>query len=409
VLQPSENSPPDHDRLPLAGVRVLDWTRLLPGPWCSQMLSDLGAEVIKVEHRGVGDVSRHNAPSYRQDSVYFHGVNGGKKSLTIDLTAPRVSEVTRRLIETSDIMMESFSTSVAGKYGIDAAAALEVNPKLIHCAISGYGQTGPLSPVPGHDLIVQAATGLLAPGTTAAPRMPGFQTADYAAGLMACIGILAALRRRDRYGMGAALDIAMFDSMFNLGLLGLASALARASGASGEPAMEIWGGNPRYDLYATRDGKTIAVSLLELRYWRKFCEVIGRPDLAAEWEDPADRLSSHGALTETYRKTITDYCKAHDRDQIARAMAEHAIPVVPVLTPDEALASDHVAERNLLSRAAHRVEGPIVSLNNPLHTSGLVRKARGPAPAMGADNAEILSAIGFSAADIADLARSETI
>jgi len=119
-----------------------------------------------------------------------------------------------------------------------------------------------------------------APGTTAAPRMPGFQTADYAAGLMACIGILAALRRRDRYGLGAALDIAMFDSMFNLGLLGLASALARASGASGEPAMEIWGGNPRYDLYATRDGKTIAVSLLELRYWQKFCEVIGQRNSA---------------------------------------------------------------------------------------------------------------------------------
>lgn len=409
MTQASENQPRDPDLLPLAGIRVLDWTRLLPGPWCSQMLGDLGAEVIKVEHRGVGDVSRHNAPSYKQDSVYFHGVNGGKKSFTIDLTAPRAGEVTRRLIETSDIMMESFSISVAAKYGIDAARAMKVNPKLIHCSISGYGQIGPLSPVPGHDLIVQAATGLLAPGTTATAQMPSFQTADYAAGLMACIGILAALRRRDQFGIGAALDIAMFDSMFNLGLLGFASALARASGATGEPAMEIWGGNPRYDLYPTRDGKTIAVSLLELRYWRKFCEAIGRPELAAEWEDPADRLSSHGALAETYRATIAEYCQARDRDDIARAMAEHDIPVVPVLTPDEALASDHVAQRNLLGRVDHPVEGTIASLNNPLHASGLTRDDRRPAPAMGADNAKILSTIGFTAADIADLIQSETI
>ena len=409
MAQLSENRSLDPSHLPLAGIRVLDWTRLLPGPWCSQMLSDLGAEVIKVEHRGVGDVSRHNAPNYKQDSVYFHGVNGGKKSLTIDLTAPRANELTIRLIETSDIMMESFSTSVAGKYGIDAAAALKVNPKLIHCSISGYGQTGPLSPVPGHDLIVQAATGLLAPGPTTVPQMPGFQTADYAAGLMACIGILAALRRRDRSGIGAALDISMFDSMFNLGLLGLASAMARAAGTTGEPAMEIWGGNPRYALYPTRDGKTIAVSLLELRYWRKFCEAIGRPELAAEWEDPADRLSNHGALTETYRKTIAEYCKSHDRDQIAQAMAKHAIPIVPVLTPDEALASDHVAHRNLLSRIADPIEGRIVALSNPLHASGLAHKDRAPAPAMGADNAEILAGLGFSVGEIADLAASGTI
>jgi crotonobetainyl-CoA:carnitine CoA-transferase CaiB-like acyl-CoA transferase len=409
VAQVSENDPPDPGHLPLAGIRVLDWTRLLPGPWCSQMLSDLGAEVIKVEHRGVGDVSRHNAPSYRKDSVYFHGVNGGKKSLTIDLTAPRARELTRRLIETSDIMMESFSTSVAGKYGIDAGAALKVNPKLIHCSISGYGQTGPMSPVPGHDLIVQAATGLLAPGATGVPQMPGFQTADYAAGLMACIGILAALRRRDRYGLGAALDISMFDSTFNLGLLGLASAMARAAGATGEPAMEIWGGNPRYALYPTRDGKTVAVSLLELRYWRKFCETIGRPELAAEWEDPADRLSNHGVLTETYRQTIAEYCMTHDRDQIAQAMAKHAIPVVPVLMPDEAVASDHVAQRDLISRVANPVEGATVSLNNPLHASGLARKNRTPAPAMGVDNTAILTDLGFSADDITDFLRSETI
>ena len=175
---------------------------------------------------------------------------------------------------------------------------------------------------------------------------------------MACIGILAALRRRDRYGIGAALDISMFDSMFNLGLLGLASGMARAAGATGEPAMEIWGGNPRYALYPTRDGKTVAglspgIALL--------AEVLRSDRTPLTWPPNGKillhRLSNHGALTETYRKTIAEYCMAHDRDQIAHTMAKHAIPVVPVLTPDEALASDHVAHRNLLSRIADPIEG----------------------------------------------------
>jgi len=398
----------DDVKLPLVDIRVLDWTRLLPGPWCSQMLADLGAEVIKVEQRGVGDPSRHNSPSYRYGSVYFHGVNGNKQSLTIDLKAPGARALSARLIAASDVMLESFSASVAAKHGIDAAAALRINPRLIHCSISGYGQTGSLSTIPGHDLVVQAATGLLAPGGSKL-QMPGFQTADYAAGLMACIGILAALRRRDRYSLGAALDISMFDSMFQLGHIGLGSAMARAAGASGEPPIEVWGGNPRYALYPTRDGKTVAVSLLETRYWRKFCVAIDRPDLAPDREHPSTRLSSHGELTEGYRKAIADYCAAHDRDDIARVMATQDIPVIPVLTPDEALQSRHVAERQLVRCVPHATEGMITELRNPLHSAGLVRDQRTPAPEIGADNSEVLQRLGFSETEIADLVKAGTI
>jgi CoA:oxalate CoA-transferase len=397
-----------NEKLPLAGIRVLDWSRLLPGPWCSQMLGDLGAEVIKVEQRGAGDPSRHNAPRYRDGSVYFHSVNGNKQSLTIDLKAPGARALTNCLISASDVMLESFSITVAAKHGIDAAAALRINPKLIHCSITGYGQTGSLSSIPGHDLVVQAATGLLAPGNTT-PLMPGFQTADYTAGLMACVGILAALRRRDIDGIGTALDISMFDSMLQLGQIGLASAMARFAGASGDPAMEVWGGNPRYALYPTRDGKTIAVALLESRYWKKFCAAIGQPELAPEHEDPSARLSSHGERTEHYRKAITDYCKAHDRDEIARRMAAENIPLIPVLTPDEALHSQHAAERQLVRTVTHATEGRITELRNPLHPSGLIRADRTPAPELGADNSAILQRIGFTDAEIADLAKTGSI
>lgn len=394
--------------LPLAGVRVMDWTRLLPGPWCSQMLADLGAEVIKVERRGVGDPSRHNAPNYREGSVYFHSVNGGKKSLTIDFNAPGARELTKRLIQNADVVIESFGASVAARHGLDGATALDINPKLIHCSISGYGQTGPLAGVPGHDLVVQAATGLLAPGGTM-PRMPSVQVADYSGAMMACIGILAALRRRDQYGVGAALEISMFDSMLQLGQIGFASAMARAAGASGEPAMEVWGGNPRYAIYPTRDDRAVAVSLLEERSWRKFCAVIGRPELAAEREDPSLRLSSHGAQTKVYRDAIAAYCAARDADAIEREMSEQNIAIVPVLTPDEALASRHTKHRELFESVPHPAEGRISVLNNPLHRSGLARKERSPAPEMGADSAAILFSLGLSRAEVAELVASEVV
>ena len=173
--------------------------------------------------------------------------------------------------------------------------------------------------------------------------------------------------------------------------------------------MEVWGGNPRYALYPTRDGKTIAVSLLESRYWRKFCETIGRPDLVSAREDPAARLSNHGERTELYRKAIADYCVAHDRNEIARAMAEQDIPVIPVLTPDEAVASPHVAARQLTRKISHATEGNITELRNPLHLAGLVREHRAPAPAMGADNSDVLQRFGFSTNEIAELVETGTI
>jgi CoA:oxalate CoA-transferase len=396
------------DKLPLSGIRVLDWSRLLPGPVCTQLLADFGADVIKVEQRGIGDPSRHNAPKYRKNSVYFHNVNSGKRGLTVDLAAPGARALTDRLIKGCDVMIEAFSTSVAGKYGIDAAAALRLNPKLIHCSISGYGQTGPLATIPGHDLVIQAATGLLAPGNTK-PHMPMFQTSDYAGALMACIAIFAALRRRDQHGIGAALDISMFDSMFQVGQIGLGAAVGAYAGASSNTIMEVWGGNPRYAVYATKDGKAVALSLLELRYWQKFCAAIGRPELAPKHEDSAARHSSHGAQGDIYRKAISDYCLAHTRDEIGAMMARQNIPVVPVLTPHEALASEHVKARELIARSQHHIDGDIAYLRNPLHLSGIARKDRGPAPEMGEHNQEVLSELGFTPAEIEELTQSKTI
>lgn len=151
----------NQEPLPLTGVTVADFSRLLPGPWCAQLFADLGADVIKVEQPGVGDYSRHNPPGYGKTSVYFNSVNGGKRGIAVDLGRPEGLEVARRLFAKSDVVLESFRPGVTQKLGIDYASAKRVNQGLIYCSISGYGQTGPLAGVPGHDLVIQSMTGLM--------------------------------------------------------------------------------------------------------------------------------------------------------------------------------------------------------------------------------------------------------
>src|SRR5690349_13655320 len=169
-----------HTRLPLTGLRVLDFSRLLPGPWCTQMLGDLGAEVIKIEQPGAGDVSRHNPPSYRESSVYFNSVNRNKRSLSLDLAKPAGRDVAHRLITKADIVVESFRRGVPTKLGIDYDSACKLKPDIIYCSITGFGQNGAYSGIPGHDLVVQAATGLIAAAAgNGTATVPGFQAADY--------------------------------------------------------------------------------------------------------------------------------------------------------------------------------------------------------------------------------------
>ena len=365
--------------LPLTGIKVADFSRLLPGPWCAQMLADLGAEVVKVE-RPDGDPSRHNAPLYASESVYFCSVNGGKRSLAVDLTTPEGRAAAHRLIGEADVLVESFGRGGAEKLDVHYARARALNPRLIYCSITGFGHDGALSEIAGHDLAIQASTGLLAQTADAAPY---FQAGDYSAAAMAVIGILGALRNRDRDGQGAFLDVAMFDALMGMGNIALASALGRRAGGTGTPAMEVFGGSPRYTTYPTRDGKRVAVCLLEAKIWRRFCAVIGRHDLAFADETPTDRLSNHGPRAELFRAAIGEFCLAHDRDEIGALMVAHALPVMPVLTPDEAVASAHAASRGVVETVEHPTEGTTYTLRSGLRGAGLVRAARRHAPTIG--------------------------
>ncbi len=380
--------------MPLAGVRIVDFTRLLPGPWCTQVLADMGADVIKVETPEGGDPSRHNPPRQREHSAYFAAVNRNKRSVALDLRSDTGREAVRRLIARADIVIESFAVGVAARLHIDYAAARAIKSDIIHCSITGFGQDGPWAASPGHDLVVQAGTGVL--GVAPNGTNPAFQAADYAGASFGAIGILGALYRRRATGEGAQLDIAMFDSLLAMADIALTGALARSAGQSGTPMMEVWGGNPRYALYPTADDRYVAVSLLEPRLWARFCAAIGRTDLIFADERPEDRHSDHGDRAALYRAAIADYCAQRSAIAIGEAMEGNDIPVCPVLTPDEALAGAHARARGMTYVERDPHDGEVMRIGNPLERSGLAAHGDRPPPLLGEHTDEVLAELGLA-------------
>ncbi len=402
---------PGTQPLPLEGVRVIDFSQLLPGPFATQMLGELGADVIKVERPGIGDPSRHNQPRYRENSVYFNAVNANKRSIALDLTQQAGRAVVRRLLEDADVAIESYRPGGACKLGIDYSTIRSFNPRIVYCSISGFGQSGPLSHIAGHDLVIQGLTGLMGCDLEDInpPAVPGFQAADFAGALFAVIGVQAGLAQRAKTGVGCEVDLAMFEALYNMCLIPLSSAFAHMAGHSGEPRMESFGGNPRYSTYRTRDGKPVAVTLLETKAWREFCAHIGRPDLVSEDETPADRLSAHGERHGVYRDALAEYCRSYTWSEIMHHMEQTGIAICPVCTPDEAVALPHVAARNVINQIDHPIEGRIPHLVNPLARAGLARHSHRPAPGLGEHAEEILLALGYSRGQVSELRQKKVI
>jgi alpha-methylacyl-CoA racemase len=288
--------------LPLDGIRVLDFSTLLPGPLASLILAEAGAEVIKVERPG-GEDMRHYAPFVGGTSANFALINRGKKAIEIDLRSAGAAKQLLDLAPTVDIVLEQFRPGVMARLGLGFEQWRAANPKIVYCAITGYGQTGPQSAAAGHDLNYQAKAGLLGlcAGTDGAPGMPSILAGDTGGGSWpAVVNILLALRRRDRIGEGCFIDIAMAENLLTFLFWGLASGNALGDWPRAGQAL-FTGGSPRYRIYAASDGRHLAVAPLEDKFWNAFCEAIGLPaqlrddakDPAATMEAIAERLAAH--------------------------------------------------------------------------------------------------------------------
>lgn len=381
--------------LPLAGVRVLDLSRLLPGPYATLVLADLGAEVVKLEDPRGGDYLRHLPPLAGDASGAFQVLNRNKRSLALDLKAPGGAAALLRLARAFDVLVESFRPGVLERLGAGHAALRAANPRLVLCAITGYGQEGPYRDLAGHDLNYAAIAGALAlNGPPEAPLPFGVPPADVAGGAwVAVAGILAALHRRAATGEGGLVDVAMTDGV--LGMMALPLGIAWARGAPLRRGAELLdGGAACYRTYRTRDGRFVALGALEPHFFARFCAAVGRPDLAERQLEDGGR----GPVEE-----LTALFAGRTREEWTRLGRDEDVCLTPVLEGDEPRGDPQLRARGAFGEVERPGgEGTFPALASPVRLDG----ARAPfraAPRLGADTERVLAEAGFTLGEIAEL------
>jgi len=378
--------------MPLRDLAILDTTRLLPGAYCTLLLADLGADVIKIEDLETGDYLRAASPIQEGSSLLFAALNRNKRAIRLDLKHPDGRGAFLRLVEGADVVVDGFRPGVLDRLRLGYPVLAEVNHRLVYCAITGYGQSGPYRERAGHDLNYIGLAGILAQtGSPGALAIPGTQVADLAGGMGAAFVILAALWARQRTGRGQMIDVSMFDVSLSWCVVEavrwLSGQLPTAPGAG-----LLTGGAPCYRVYHASDG-ALTVAALEPRFWKALCEALGRPDLEphqfAEGEDGARTRSELQAIFAT-----------RTRGEWTSALSDLDVCVEPVLTGEEVLAHPQVQARGLAAP-------PGIAF--PFQFGETPARVRRPAPAPGEHTDEVLAAAGFSAADRARLREARAI
>ena len=391
---------------PLAGLRVLDLTRLLPGPVATMHLADLGAEVIKIEDTGAGDYARGMGPGAGKgagDSVFFRMVNRNKKSLRLDLKQAAGVEVFMRLAKDADVVFESFRPAVVDKLGIGYEAVRAINPRIVYCAITGYGQTGPWAGLAGHDINYLATAGALDQigchdgKESGPPAIPNLQVGDLLGGaLTPLLGVLAAVIGAKATGRGSHVDVAMTDAVLAHNIFPLATAQV-----TGKPAPRgadlLTGGVPCYGVYRTADDRYLAVGALEPKFWQALCTAVGRPDLA-----PFGLAT--GTKGREVREALATLLASRPMSHWEPIFAAADCCVTPVLRVDEALAHPQMVAREMVVKL-----GDVTQYAPPLKLSAWPWPAGSEAPAAGADTKEILASAGYSEPEIGALREAKVI
>jgi crotonobetainyl-CoA:carnitine CoA-transferase CaiB-like acyl-CoA transferase len=384
--------------LPLDGVRVLDLSSLLPGSLCSQMLADLGADVLKIENPRWPDGFRKMPPLVKTLGSYFHIVNRNKRAMSLDLQDPAGRDIFLKMLPKADVLIDSFRPGALGRIGLGYDALKEIHPRLIHCSLTGFGQDGPYRDRPSHDINLLGLSGILdlLGEKNGPPVSPGVQFAGAGGGLNAVIGILAALLKCERTGRGEHIDVALLDGLTPF--LGLVMSTYLTTGVlpkRGETF--VGGGYAFYHVYETGDGKYLALGCLEEKFWQGFCRAIGREDLIPEQFATGSRQES---LIAEVRRILGQKTRQEWMD----LLAQYETCVTPVNTLEEALQDPHIQQRGAWFRALHPVDGEIGQQGFPLKFSNDQPGWRTHPPSFGEHTREVLSEMGYAETAIDDLA-----
>ena len=372
---------------PLDGIKVLDLTRVLAGPYATMLLGDLGAEVIKIEQPGIGDESRNFGPFKNGFSLYFMSVNRGKRSITLNLKTERGQAIFKQLLAHTDIVVENFRPGTMKKLGLDYDTLKTEHPSLIYAACSGFGQTGPYAQQGAYDMIIQGMGGIIS--ITGEPEGPpvrvGTSISDITAALFTTIGVLSALHHRNQTGKGQFVDVAMLDSLVAV----LENAVVRYF-ATGEPPKPLGARHPAitpFEAFASADGHVI-IALGNDTLWAKFCEHVNRQDLIsdAHFRTNADRTENHAELF----LILSEIMSQRTTDDWIDALGKIGVPCGPINAMDKVVSHPQVQAREMITQVAHHITGAVEVPGVPIKLSETPGNVDAPAPSLGEHTTEVL-------------------
>ncbi len=394
--------------LPLQKLKVLDVTQVMAGPYCCQLLADMGAEVIKVEPPGSGDTTRHSMGFEMKgdDTAGFLALNRNKKSITLNLKTDAARAVFHRLAREADVLVENYRPGVTKKLGIDYETLKEINPRLIYASISGFGQTGPYARRAGYDLIAQGMAGVMS--VTGEPGGPpakcGIPVGDLSAGLFCAVGILTAYVARQETGLGQYIDTSLFEGALALSVW--ESTEYWTTGRIPQPMGSAHRLNAPYQALRTRDGY-INVGANNTKLWHQFCTAIERDDLVQDerFATNAGRMQHRAELIRELERTL----ETRDTQEWVEIFLEVGLPAGPINNYEQVFSDPHTLARNMVVEMEHPVEGKIPGLGIPVKLSDTPGKIRHAAPLLGEHTEEILEGLGFSGDEITDLRKQGAI
>lgn len=372
---------------PLGNIRVLDFTRVLAGPFATQLLGDLGAEIIKIEAPGKGDDTRSFPPFLGPLSHYFIALNRGKKSIVLDLRQPEAINIVHKMVEHVDVVVENFRPGVMDRLGLGYDKLSEINPRLIYCGISGFGATGPMRDKPSFDIVTQALSGAMSvngePGQP--PVKLGLPLGDMVGGIYGSIAILAALNERTETGHGRKIDISLLDGM--IGMLGYLAQIYFVSGRSPGPVGTRHPNLVPYGAFPAKDGYIIIACLTE-DFWRNLARAIGRPELVTDtrFRDYASRLKNRQELDKIVQAAISQASV----EEWLRILEENDVPHAPILSVGQALEHPNTKAREMVQRVTHPVVGEMRLVGRPIRFEGERQAPLAPPPLLGENTQEVL-------------------